>query len=273
MNRNNRIKKIENKPKRRKAALNSSNDKDKIIRFIILILTSTFIFSIFKLCIWMHDNYKSSKLKEELTQYTKPSNNDKSKEEDNIDVSDFSIDFDSLEKINTDIVGWIIINNTNINYPIVQAKNNSYYLNRDFKKKPNGAGAIFLDYKNDINNLSKNNVIYGHNRLNNTMFSSLKNILNKSWYENEDNRKLYIYTPDSTLEWEICSIYKIKSEDYYITTVFNNDTFNQFIKTISKRSIYSFNTSLNINDKILTLSTCYGYNDSHRLVLHAKLLE
>ncbi len=271
---NNRNKTKQN-TKRRRVNANINRKSPKNLKIIILILLIiVFIYSSYKLFSWVYDNHKSNSLKNELTQYVKPKNDSNENNiNNNNNINSFSVDFNSLKEINKNIIGWITVNNTKISYPVVQFKNNSYYLNRDFKNNKNSSGAIFLDYKNDIKNLSKNTVIYGHNRLDESMFGSLKNTLNKNWYENKENKKLYVYTPDSTLEWEVFSIYKIKNEAYYITTSFTNDYFIKFIETIKKRSIYDFGVNITVNDKILTLSTCYGYNDYQRLVLHAKLVK
>ena len=85
-------------------------------------------------------------------------------------------DFDKLKKMNSDIVGYIEVDNTNISYPVVKSSDNSYYLNHSYTKEKNNIGSIFLDYRNDLDNLSKNNIIYGHGRLDNTMFGSLNNL-------------------------------------------------------------------------------------------------
>ena len=88
-----------------------------------------------------------------------------------------NVNIDNLFNQNNDIVGWINVPGTNINYPFVQTKDNKYYLTHSLDKSKNSAGWVFLDYRNDINNLSKNTIIYAHGRTDKTMFGSLKNIL------------------------------------------------------------------------------------------------
>lgn len=189
-----------------------------------------------------------------------------------INQSMFKVNFDNLLKINSDTKGWIRVNNTNVNLPFVQTNDNDYYLNHSFDKSYNSAGWIFLDYRNDINNLRANNIIYGHGRLDNTMFGSLRNAFNKSWYQNVNNRNILITTPTQNMVFEIFSIYTIEPESYYITTIFSSIEKHQaFINTIKNRSIYDFNTEVTTNDKILTLSTCY--DNVKRAVIHAKLIK
>ena len=180
-------------------------------------------------------------------------------------------DFDKLKEINTDIVGFIEVDNTNISYPVVKSSDNSYYLNHSYKKEKNNIGSIFLDYRNDLDNLSKNNIIYGHGRLDNTMFGSLNNLLDSSNLDSKESYYITLSTPKSIMTFKIFSVYTIPKEGYYIKTYFSsNKYFKEFLETIMKRSIYNFNTSVSTNDKILTLSTCKD-NYGKRVVVHAKL--
>ena len=182
-------------------------------------------------------------------------------------------DFDKLKEINTDIVGFIEVDNTNISYPVVKSSDNSYYLNHSYKKEKNNIGSIFLDYRNDLDNLSKNNIIYGHGRLDNTMFGSLNNLLDSSNLDSKESYYITLSTPNSIMTFKIFSVYTIPKEGYYIKTYFSsNKYFKEFLETIMKRSIYNFNTDLNTSDKILTLSTCKD-NFGKRVVVHAKLLK
>ena len=182
-------------------------------------------------------------------------------------------DFEKLKEINTDIVGFIEVENTNISYPVVKSSDNSYYLNHSYKKEKNNIGSIFLDYRNDLDNLSKNNIIYGHGRLDNTMFGSLNNLLDSSNLDSKESYYITLSTPNSIMTFKIFSVYTIPKEGYYIKTYFSsNKYFKEFLETIMKRSIYNFNTDVNTSDKILTLSTCKD-NFGKRVVVHAKLLK
>lgn len=184
-----------------------------------------------------------------------------------------SVDFTELLQVNSDTVGWIYVNNTKINYPIVQSGDNSFYLNHSFKKHYNEAGWIFADFRSNFNELEKNTVIYGHGRLDNVMFGSLDDTLNSSWYTNPENHIIKISTPSKNMLWQIVSIYTIPSESYYLTHTFENDeSYGRFLDTIIGRSIYNFNVGVDTNDHILTLSTCLD-NNGNRIVVHAKLIK
>lgn len=175
-----------------------------------------------------------------------------------------------LEK-NSDTIGWIKVNNTKIDYPVVQSSDNNYYLNHSFTRAKNGAGWIFADYRNNIDTLDKNTIIYGHNvSKNELMFGSLKNTLNETWYSNNDNLIITLNIKGKDTKWQIFSIYTIETTSDYLKTKFASDTsFLEFINMIKNRSIANFNVEINADDKILTLSTCY-IDSSHRLVVHAK---
>lgn len=181
----------------------------------------------------------------------------------------YDIDFVSLKEKNPDTVGFIKVNGTDIEYVVVQAKDNGYYLTHNFEKQQNSAGWIFLDYNNKLDGSDKNIVIYGHNMRNNTMFGTLKNILNDEWQKNEENRYITFSTEKEQAAYKVFSVYQIENEDYYIKTSFNFGEFKKFIDTMKARSKYDFNCDVTENDSILTLSTCAN-NNKYRVILHAK---
>ena len=184
-----------------------------------------------------------------------------------------NINFNDLLIRNRDTVGWLQMGNTLIDYPIVQTTDNTYYLTHSFDKTKNQAGWIFSDYRNNLNNLNNNTIIYGHRRLDMTMFGGLIKILDKSFFEDKTNQLIKLSTPNTNMLWQIFSVYTIPKESYYITTYFNGkESYQKFLDTILSRSIYDFKTKINTDDKILTLSTCQD-NNGRRIVLHAKLIK
>lgn len=188
-------------------------------------------------------------------------------------VSYISTDFNDLLRKNSDTVGWIKINNTNVNYSVVQSNDNEFYLKHDFNKRSNANGWIYGDYRDDFENFGTNTIIYGHNLINKTMFGSLTWALRESWYKNSDNWYIKLSTPTSNTVWKIFSIYQIKPEIYYLKTYFDSDSEHQeFLDTLKGRSIYDFGESLGYYDKILTLSTCSD-DGTKRMVVHAKMIK
>lgn len=180
--------------------------------------------------------------------------------------------FETLLQKNPDTVGWLTVNNTKINYPVVQASANSYYLNRDFNKKKNSMGWIFMDYRNNPLDLNKNTIIYGHNIKQGIMFGTIKNMMNSSWYNNANNQIITFNTPTKNMKWQIFSLYKINATEDYLKNEFASDEeYLEFINMIKGRSIKNFNVEVNENSKILTLSTCFSHTTRH--VVHAVLIE
>ena len=188
-------------------------------------------------------------------------------------ISYLSVDFNDLIRKNPDTVGWIKVNNTNVNYSVVQTTDNSYYLKHDFNKKNNYAGWIYGDYRDDFEYFGTNTIMYGHNMTNRTMFGSLVWCLKDSWYKNEDNHYIKLSTPNSNTVWKIFAIYTVVPEVYYLKTYFENDNEHQeFLNTLKKRSIYNFNEEVTTENKILTLSTCTD-DGTKRVVIHAKMIK
>ena len=265
--------------------------KYKIYKYSVIITGIIFFMSLFSITKWIYQGMSSKELLKEMV-------NDLVVEEIteenatlyNIDIpeSDFkltsiywryletplySVDLNELYKQNNDTIGWLFVNNPNINYPVVQTKDNEYYLSHSFDKTKNWAGWVFADYRNDFNELNKNTVIYAHGRKDQIMFGSLFNALNESWYKNPDNQLIQLSTFKYNTMWQIFSIYTIEAEIYYITTDFSSTTsYISFLNEMNRRSIYNFNIDLNENDRILTLSTCYN-DTGMRLVLQAKLVK
>lgn len=241
--------------------------------------------SIYKVYSWDLDNKKIKKITDDLNKEVKPVANNEEGELINppddknsdywyyVSLPFYDVDFKTLKEKNKDTVAFIHMAETNINYPVVQTNDNEYYLGRAFDKSKNEAGWVFMDYRNDTNNLSDNTIIYGHGRLDKTVFGSLKNSLKKSWQENKDNYIIWLSTPTENMMFQIFSIYTIKSESYYITTDFKNENDKQtWIDTMIKRNTTNKTNNVSISDKFLTLSTCLN-NNGERVVVQAKLIK
>lgn len=187
-------------------------------------------------------------------------------------IDTLEINYNELDKISSDIKGWIQVNNTNINYPFVQSTDNSFYLTHNLKGEYNSAGWIFVDYNNNLEDLDKNTIIYGHNRLNDSMFAELEKTLNKDWYENEENRYIIFSTKHNDYIGEIISIYEIKASDFSASYNYTDEEFLNYISDIKSKSIYDFETEVDVSDKIVTLYTC-DKTSENRIILQAKLIE
>ena len=238
------------------------NKKKVFVKIIMVICLAIMICSIYNIVMWYFDNNKNEEIKEEIKEIIEENSDDKN-----------DIDFNKLQEKNSEIVAYLKVNGTKIDYVVTKGKDNAYYLKHNLYKEYNRAGWIFMDYHNKLDGTDKNIVIYGHNTLDGTMFGTLRNVVKKTWYENEDNHFINLVTADEVVTYQVFSTYSIKVEDYYINTIFkDNNEFNTFVKTLKKRSVYNYNVDVDGEDSILTLSTCTG-NGKSRMVLHAKRIE
>lgn len=270
--------------KRRKIKIKWKN----IIPILIIITSSiTLLISIFNIIKWKIDsnktNYEITNIQENINveeiQDTKNTEIiepviEVPKENpywDYINMNMINVDFNGLKRTNPDVVGWLKVNGTNINYPFVQSNDNDYYLTHSFNKSYNGGGWVFLDYRNNSTN-NKNTIIYAHGRSDKTMFGTLKNVLNNGWLNNTNNYVIKISTETENSLWQIFSVYRIPTTSDYLQTNFNDETeYQNFLDMIKDRSNHNFDTNVASTDNILTLSTCY--NNSDKMVVHAKLIK
>lgn len=243
------------------------NQPENLLLFILYIVTFISLVNIFI----PKSSFEDNKIEVFTYQNVSTINSDSNYSNSQETYYTSSVNFDDLNNTNSDTVGFIIVNGTNVSYPVVQTDNNDYYLDHDFNKNYSQKGAIFADYRNTFDTLSLNTIIYGHHRLDNTMFGSLDNLFDESYYDNYTNQILLI-TKDKTYTFNIFSVYEIDPEIYYLTTSFVSETaYLEFLNTLKERSVYSFDETLDINTKIITLSTC-NTDNSGRLVIHAKLV-
>lgn len=242
---------------------------------IIFIIFSTFFFI-------FYDNYVSLQSDEEIKDYiSKIIDIDDGKEivdqlnKDKLDNEKKVVNNDlaSLYNVNPDTVAWLKVPDTNIDYPVVQSNNNDYYLNHNFNFEKDRKGWVFMDYRNNMDEISENTIIYAHNRYHaGIMFGTLYKTQRSSWYKNPENHIISLKTLYENLEYQVFSVYKIATTTDYLKTLFaNKKEKKEFLQMLTERSLYNFKVELNDNAKILTLSTCADENN--RYVLHAVLIE
>ena len=188
------------------------------------------------------------------------------------DVPYIDVDFTNLLNTNSETVAWIKVNGTIIDYPVVQHKDNDYYLHHDFYGNATDLGWVFGDYRDNFSTFGYNTIIYAHNLINDTMFGSLSNVLTSSWQNNTDNHYVKISTPTSNTVWKVFSVYTIVPTVDYLKTSFTENEYQEFLNMLTGRSVYNFDVPLSTNDKIITLSTCDDAG-TKRLVVHAKLVK
>ena len=176
----------------------------------------------------------------------------------------------SLTSINPDVIGYLKVQNTNVDYPVVTADDNQYYLKKNLYREDDKNGWVFMDFRNSDKNLNDNTIIYGHNMYySGVMFGTLHRALNSSWYSNPENLVITFDTMYESMKWQIYSIYTIpKTSDYLQISFSSDEEKDAYISMTQSRSIHNFDISVTHDDYLLTLSTCTGNNE--RLVIHAK---
>ncbi|MDP4097167.1 class B sortase [Paenibacillus sp. P96] len=182
--------------------------------------------------------------------------------------------FRPLLAINPDIVGWLTIDGTEVDYPVVQARDNEFYLTRNYKQEQTRAGSIFLDFRNRVEGADLNTVIYGHRMKDNSMFGGLKKYLDKEYFA--AHRTIYYDTLYGSYDLEIFAVYRTTADFNYIRTSFHSEQeYAEFIRQSKQRSEYETGVNVSTADRIVTLSTCDYVLDPEqgRLVVQAKLVE
>lgn len=179
------------------------------------------------------------------------------------------IDFDSLCAINSDVVGWITIEGTNIDYPVVQGEDNTYYLRKTITGEFNIAGSIFVDYLVENPFYSENTLIHGHNQKNNAMFHYLSYYVDKDYFDS--HRYILIYLPNGKcVTYEIYSFYISESVSVTFDCTYTGNEYQQYLNYSLENSWYDTGVNLTTADKIITLSTCTNGVDDGRYIVHAR---
>lgn len=192
-------------------------------------------------------------------------------EEKTLPVLKNPIDFTQLLSVNSDIVGWLRIRALDISYPVVQGKDNDYYLHRTFEKTDNFAGCLFVNSYNMGDFTDQNTIIYGHNMKNGSMFGKLKNFNDPEVFKK--SRYFWIFTPDFIYQYRIFSASVVDKTGLTYQISFTDDEFDQFISRAYSNSVVdNQDVTVTKEDRIVTLSTCTG-DDSTRFVAMGKLAQ
>lgn len=181
----------------------------------------------------------------------------------------FKVDFDELLKINSDTVGWIRFSPepAQINYPVVQGRDNDKYLDTTFSDNENTVGAIFLNVYNKPDFNDRNTIVYGHRMNDNSMFHDLEKYKDKSFWES--NPYFYIYTPDGReITYHIYSAGVVKdTSDIYLTEFESDEAYQNYLNVTKEACAYETGVELQADSQIITLSTCTKDSNDDRFVV------
>ncbi len=199
-------------------------------------------------------------------------------QEQNVVLNENIIKLQELQKINSDIVALVEIEGTNINYPVLQGEDNSYYMTHNYKKQKSNDGSVFLDKDYDWSLPSTNLLIYGHNNIGSSeMFSELMKYKKESFYKK--HKTINFVTNDDEAKYEIISVFlsrvyykheKNVFRYYFFINANNKQDFDNYINNCKKASLYKIEPSATYGDKLMTLSTCEYSRTNGRLVVVAK---
>lgn len=197
--------------------------------------------------------------------------------EDEEEKSEKILKLEELKKEYNEIVGWIEIDNTNINYPVMQGSDNDYYLTHNYESEEITGGSIFLDKNYDFEKPSENLLVYGHRNTSGIMFEDLTKYLDENFYN--ENRIIKFTTLEDDSLYEIISVFKsrvyYKSEVdvfryYFFVDAEDEDAYNEYVENCLEVSLYDAEIIPVYGEQLLTLSTCEYSVDNGRLVVVAK---
>ncbi len=235
--------------------------------FCIMLLISSILISSYFIYKELRQNKEQEKTFEELVEIVEQTSPEEKEQEGTV------INIDNLYAINSDVAGWLRINDTTINYPIMQTKSKTnYYLHRDFYKKYSSYGTPYISEECSIN-ASDNIVIYGHHMNHKKVFGALEDYKSKEFYEK--HKVIEFTTLEEKQKYEIFAVFKtvVYSKNtfkYYNFVNFSNeDEFNTFVNKCKELSFYETNIKPKYHDKFITLSTCEYSNKNGRLVVIA----
>lgn len=182
-----------------------------------------------------------------------------------------SIDIAALQKVNQDVLGWIMIPGTNISYPLLQGEDNEYYLNHTWDNQKKYVGSVFLEHQNSSDLTDFNTIIYGHNLVNQTMLSQLHLYKKQSFWEKYPY--VYIVTEAGAFRYQIYAAYEVPTDAraYRLRFDENERQYILFANDGAKRSVLDTGITPTPQDRVLTFSTCTGVIKENRWVVQAVL--
>lgn len=261
--------------------------QEKRRKWMILAFSLIAIFCFGYFGIYYYQNYRSGSDMQHLAEikdknktpglaYESSNSANEESEDGEDEVPEVLDDYKTLLNMNKDLIGWLKIDDINIDYPVMQTNDNTYYLNHNFDKKSDKNGCLFLDYQCDVINRNTNLIIYGHNMLSGNMFGNLDKYSSEEYYK--EHPKFEFDTIYEKGAYEIVYVFrsKIYNEDdvvfkyYQFFDVQSELEFNSNMAEMAKISLYDTGITPEYGDELLTLSTCDYQEDNGRFVVVAR---
>lgn len=247
----------------------------KIKILLLIVLTTIVVLGVTYMSYYLYNNYKTRKDNTEILGNVKINETDITGTK-----TERMLQLEELQKENEERIGWLEIEGTNINYPVLQASDNDYYLTHNYKKEKSSTGSIFLDKDFDLINGSSNYLIYGHRSKSGLMFEDLMKYAKEDFYKEHTKVKFTTNKDDSL--YEILSVFYsrvyYKSEKnvfryYYFVNANNEQEYNDFVNNAKKVSLYDTSVTANYGEQLLTLSTCEYSQEDGRFAIVCKKVE
>ena len=186
--------------------------------------------------------------------------------------SPVTVNFDELRRISGDVIGWLCLPDTIINYPVAQGRDNAYYLDRFIDGTPTAGGTLFADCSCPSDFSGKNTIIYGHNMRNGSMFALIDDYIEQSFYD--EHPVLYLNTPTQNYRIDVFSGFTADPESFvYLTAFASDEEYASFLRALLASSEIDCGVEPSTDDRIVTLSTCTYSGEDVRFVLCGKLTE
>jgi len=181
-----------------------------------------------------------------------------------------TLDLETLREVNPEVIGWIRIPDTKIDYPILQGEDNDYYLNHTWEGKTNSVGSIFMEYRNSADFTDYNTILYGHNMNDGSMFNNLRMYTTQEYWQKRPY--VYVRTDSGVLRYEIFSSYLADTDCPAFGLSFRqSSTRQEFLSYSREHTRIQTGVEPALTDPVLTLVTCSGAGYSNRWTLQARL--
>jgi sortase, srtB family len=254
--------------------MQSKNMKRLISTALSILLLCVFLFSAYKIYSYFREERESSYLTnslidEAVSEQTASLPSDSENKPNAKERPPITVDFNALWETNQDIIAWIYCEDTPINYPIVQSDDNSYYLRRLLDGSYNVAGTLFLDYRCKADFTDCNSIIYGHNMKNDTMFGTLPEYTEQSYYE--AHPVMWLLTPEQNYKVELFAGFVTPSDSESYDIVYDRKDREQYIEEALLKSTFTADVETERIERIITLSTCsYEYENARFILIGIK---
>jgi sortase B len=234
---------------------------DVIYRIVMIFLIAVMIFSLYKIGIIIYGYYQGSSQYEAVQETAKEKVGEKE-----------IVNFKTLLKVNEDVKAWIYLEGTEIDYPVLQTTNNEYYLYHMFNGEENGAGSIFIDYRNEAPFEEFNTVLHGHRMKDGSMFKPLVQYSDRGFYEN--HKVIQITTPDQEYDCQVFAAATIPADsDLYQFEFYSEEDREYYLNRLAAVNELPTEVKVDASDKIVMMSTCTAQLDENRYCVFGKLVK